>query len=129
MILYYFVLADATENEYKDLASELKILIHLGEHPNIVNLLGACTKEGKLHILLEYCPHGNLMNFLREKRGTFQEQWKKEDKDMSNEFTLIDLMAIVYQVAKGMDFLQSQRVFMLLFLFTFVLVMGRVSLP
>jgi hypothetical protein len=27
------------------LVSELKILIHLGAHVNIVNLLGACTKE------------------------------------------------------------------------------------
>lgn len=26
------------------LASELKILIHLGHHLNVVNLLGACTK-------------------------------------------------------------------------------------
>lgn len=34
----------ATEAEYRDLASELKILIHIGEHKNIVNLLGACTK-------------------------------------------------------------------------------------
>ena len=32
------------ETEYKDLLSELKILIHVGEHKNIVNLLGACTK-------------------------------------------------------------------------------------
>ncbi len=27
------------------LASELKILIHLGNHLNVVNLLGACTKN------------------------------------------------------------------------------------
>ena len=27
------------------LVSELKILIHLGPHLNVVNLLGACTKE------------------------------------------------------------------------------------
>jgi len=27
------------------LVSELKILIHLGPHVNVVNLLGACTKE------------------------------------------------------------------------------------
>jgi len=27
------------------LASELKILIHLGPHLNTVNLLGACTKN------------------------------------------------------------------------------------
>ena len=35
---------DSGETEYKDLLSELKILIHVGEHKNIVNLLGACTK-------------------------------------------------------------------------------------
>lgn len=27
------------------LASELKIMIHLGRHLNVVNLLGACTKN------------------------------------------------------------------------------------
>jgi hypothetical protein len=35
------------------LASELKILIHLGSHLNVVNLLGACTKQiykGTCHI-------------------------------------------------------------------------------
>lgn len=29
----------------KSLATELKILIHVGHHLNVVNLLGACTKE------------------------------------------------------------------------------------
>jgi hypothetical protein len=30
---------------YEGLISELKILIHLGAHVNILNLLGACTKR------------------------------------------------------------------------------------
>lgn len=29
----------------KALASELKIMIHMGQHVNVVNLLGACTKN------------------------------------------------------------------------------------
>lgn len=29
----------------KALVSELKIMIYLGQHPNVVNLLGACTKD------------------------------------------------------------------------------------
>jgi FMS-like tyrosine kinase 1 len=29
----------------KALASELKIMVHLGKHLNVVNLLGACTKN------------------------------------------------------------------------------------
>lgn len=35
--------ADATY--IKALASELKIMVHLGKHLNVVNLLGACTKN------------------------------------------------------------------------------------
>ncbi len=38
------------------LVSELKILIHLGSHMNVVNLLGACTKkisQGLCHITLD----------------------------------------------------------------------------
>lgn len=34
----------ATASEHKALMSELKILIHIGNHLNVVNLLGACTK-------------------------------------------------------------------------------------
>lgn len=43
----YFVFTEgATASEYKALMTELKILIHIGHHLNIVNLLGACTKNG-----------------------------------------------------------------------------------
>ncbi|CAJ0920656.1 unnamed protein product, partial [Ranitomeya imitator] len=35
----------ATASEHKALMSELKILIHIGNHLNVVNLLGACTKS------------------------------------------------------------------------------------
>lgn len=34
----------ATASEHRALMSELKILIHIGNHLNVVNLLGACTK-------------------------------------------------------------------------------------
>lgn len=32
--------------EKEALMSELKMLIHIGQHTNIVNLLGACTDSG-----------------------------------------------------------------------------------
>ena len=44
LLFFSFVTENATEAEYRDLLSELKILIHIGKHKNIVNLLGACTK-------------------------------------------------------------------------------------
>uniref|UniRef100_A0A9J7XPY5 receptor protein-tyrosine kinase n=1 Tax=Cyprinus carpio carpio TaxID=630221 RepID=A0A9J7XPY5_CYPCA len=64
--------AGATNNEWRALMSELKILIHIGHHLNVVNLLGACTKRGDpLMIIVEYCKYGNLSNYLRSRRGDF----------------------------------------------------------
>ena len=46
-------LADnASEQDYTAFARELKIMIHIGRHKNIVNLLGACTLRGPLWLLL-----------------------------------------------------------------------------
>lgn len=60
---FYFVFTEgATASEYKALMTELKILIHIGHHLNIVNLLGACTKNGgkkiytALKMGLDYVP-------------------------------------------------------------------------
>ncbi|KAK4010358.1 hypothetical protein OUZ56_019504 [Daphnia magna] len=56
------------------LVRELKILIHLGSHLNVVNLLGACTKEmhkGELLVIVEYCRFGNLQTYLSSHRGSF----------------------------------------------------------
>ena len=42
----------------KELMAELKIMIHLGRHLNIVNLLGACTvglARRELLVIVEYC--------------------------------------------------------------------------
>lgn len=59
------------------LASELKIMIHLGKHINVVNLLGACTKnisKRELYVIVEYCRYGNLHNYLLRNRNNFINQ-------------------------------------------------------
>ncbi|KAA0708703.1 Vascular endothelial growth factor receptor 2 [Triplophysa tibetana] len=61
----------ATASEYHALMSELKILIHIGHHLNVVNLLGACTKPGPLMVIVEYCKNGNLSSYLKSKRGEY----------------------------------------------------------
>uniref|UniRef100_A0A8D3CVA6 receptor protein-tyrosine kinase n=1 Tax=Scophthalmus maximus TaxID=52904 RepID=A0A8D3CVA6_SCOMX len=65
-------LEGATTSEYHALMSELKILIHIGHHLNVVNLLGACTKPGgPMMVIVEYCKHGNLSSYLKSKRGEY----------------------------------------------------------
>lgn len=39
--------ADATEKDLSDLISEMEMMKIIGKHKNIINLLGACTQDGK----------------------------------------------------------------------------------
>ncbi|CAH1777673.1 unnamed protein product [Owenia fusiformis] len=74
---------DCTDyDQMKSLMSELKIMIHIGSHLNVLNLLGAVTKDiasGELYIMMEYCPHGNLRNYLLKHRATFRDVTDDED--------------------------------------------------
>ncbi|KAJ8397526.1 hypothetical protein AAFF_G00438020 [Aldrovandia affinis] len=79
----------ATSSEYRALMSELKILIHIGHHLNVVNLLGACTKPGApLMVIVEYCKHGNLSSYLKSQRGVYTPFKRKppmaEEEDLSD---------------------------------------------
>ncbi|KAM4629459.1 vascular endothelial growth factor receptor 2 isoform 3-T3 [Polymixia lowei] len=83
----------ATSSEYRALMSELKILIHIGHHLNVVNLLGACTKAGgPLMVIVEYCKHGNLSSYLKSKRGEYSpfkrrrvdgQEWVRVEEDVT----------------------------------------------
>ncbi|KAJ7377511.1 hypothetical protein OS493_028494 [Desmophyllum pertusum] len=99
----------ATIAEYKDLASELKILIHIGEHKNIVNLLGACTKGERLLIIMEFAPHGNLLKFLRSKRDIYEPTWVTTTNNPEVELTIANLVVCAYQISRGMEFLASRK--------------------
>jgi FMS-like tyrosine kinase 1 len=81
-----------TDNEVmKALVSELKILIHLGQHLNVVNLLGAVTKnitKRELMVIVEYCRFGNIQSFLQSHRPYFIDQIRNDKIDpmiMKNE--------------------------------------------
>uniref|UniRef100_A0A146L3H9 receptor protein-tyrosine kinase n=2 Tax=Lygus hesperus TaxID=30085 RepID=A0A146L3H9_LYGHE len=61
----------------KALASELKIMANLGQHVNVVNLLGACTRNianRELLVIVEFCKFGNLHDFLLTHRDSFINQ-------------------------------------------------------
>ncbi|XP_008304578.1 receptor-type tyrosine-protein kinase FLT3 [Stegastes partitus] len=51
--------------EKEALMSELKMLTHIGQHANIVNLLGACTDTGPIYLIFQYCCFGDLLNYLK----------------------------------------------------------------
>ncbi|XP_036084283.1 receptor-type tyrosine-protein kinase FLT3 isoform X1 [Rousettus aegyptiacus] len=76
--------ADSSEREA--LMSELKMMTHLGNHENIVNLLGACTQTGPIYLIFEYCCYGDLLNYLRSKREKFHRTWTEIFKEHNFSF-------------------------------------------
>uniref|UniRef100_A0A4W3HD63 Vascular endothelial growth factor receptor 3 n=1 Tax=Callorhinchus milii TaxID=7868 RepID=A0A4W3HD63_CALMI len=87
----------ATGSEHKALMSELKILIHIGNHLNVVNLLGACTKaKGPLMVIVEFCKYGNLSNYLRNKREDFIPYRDRAPRMRSQVISMVEAV-------KGMD--------------------------
>ncbi|CAJ1061079.1 tyrosine-protein kinase receptor Tie-1 isoform X3 [Xyrichtys novacula] len=47
----------ASENDHRDFAGELEVLCKLGQHPNIINLIGACENRGE-----RATPSGRVVN-------------------------------------------------------------------
>lgn len=66
-IMFYFP-EGHTDAEMMALVSEMEMMKMIGKHVNIINLLGCCTQDGPLYVIVEYSPNGNLREFLRNHR-------------------------------------------------------------
>ena len=93
-----------------DLASELKLLIYMGPHSNIVNLLASCTIRGDLWVVMEFCDHGDLKKFLSDRRHNFNPSWSKDSADISTSVCLYDLHRMCEQIVNGVMFLHHWNV-------------------
>lgn len=112
----------------------------IGKHKNIINLLGACTQDGEaslqhkgedcvgrrhtvlrvsrcsalpagpLYVLVEYASKGNLREYLRARRPPGMDYSFDTCKIPDEQLTFKDLVSCAYQVARGMEYLASQKV-------------------
>ena len=55
-----------TDNDMIDLVSEMDLMKTIGQHKNIINLLGVCTQDGPVYVIVEFADFGNLRDFLRK---------------------------------------------------------------
>ena len=65
---------------------------------------------GDLCVIIEYCPYGNLLQFLRNRRELYQSKWQVPTTDPDKQFTLTDLVSAAFQVTRAMEFLASRKV-------------------
>ena len=88
-------------------------------HPNIISLLGICTKEEPLYMIFEYLEYGSLKEFLQSISSTwFEFDQLLSDTESTNlpditdtsaaAFGVEDLTAMACQVAAGMEYLAKK---------------------
>ncbi|XP_053536078.1 fibroblast growth factor receptor 1-A isoform X1 [Ictalurus punctatus] len=101
--------SDATEKDLSDLISEMEMMKIIGKHKNIINLLGACTQDGPLYVIVEYASKGNLREYLRARRPPGMEYCYNPDQVPVETVSVKDLVSCAYQVARGMEYLASKK--------------------
>lgn len=91
---------------------EIDVMQGLQGNPHILQLLGYSVQNGAPVLVLEYCANGDLQTFLREELALHKEAIRSYDDRLelnsNNDFTLIDLIGIAWQISDGMVFLSSR---------------------
>ncbi|CAH3162251.1 unnamed protein product [Pocillopora meandrina] len=95
---------NARERERKDLINELQIMVTVGDHPNVVSLIGACTKSGSILVIVRLAPNGCLLNQLKNRENPYE-----DDTERQVGFTRVDKVRIARDVACGMSHLASKK--------------------
>lgn len=98
---------NADQQQKKEFLAELELMKTMSPHPNIVGLVGCCTKSDEPFIIVEYCSLGNLRDFLRSSHGSVIYANLAAN---SLTLTCLDLLSFAWQCARGMSYLASQKV-------------------
>ncbi|CAH3187521.1 unnamed protein product, partial [Porites lobata] len=61
-------LDDPSEAQKEEFTFEIEQMKMLGSHKNVVSMVGCCTHEEKMFLVIEYVPCGDLLTWLRRRR-------------------------------------------------------------
>ena len=56
------------ESVRQEFLDEIQLMKAVGSHKNIVSMVGCCTVEEPMFLLVEYAPDGDLLHYLRNHR-------------------------------------------------------------
>ncbi|KAJ7381902.1 hypothetical protein OS493_038362 [Desmophyllum pertusum] len=87
----------------------METLTSVGRHPNIVSLVGACTFEEPLYVVIEFVPGGSLDKLLHNSQ--VHGRIGQEDPAYANiwsRLTESELLQIASDIANGMKHLESK---------------------
>ncbi len=58
----------SSSDETRSLLLEMDVMKQFGNHQNIVSIIGCCTSGVRICLVMDYCPFGDLRNYLRDYR-------------------------------------------------------------
>ncbi|XP_019637130.1 PREDICTED: tyrosine kinase receptor Cad96Ca-like [Branchiostoma belcheri] len=102
--------ASAEDRDKEDLLGELEILVTVGRHDNIISLVGACTVEGPLALVVEFAPNGCLKDWLKDNRP--EEMDQTDDKNIPTsgvQLPMDQLILFGIDIANGMSHLAAMQ--------------------
>ncbi|XP_038066556.1 tyrosine-protein kinase receptor Tie-1-like [Patiria miniata] len=91
--------ANASANDRLNFMEKFRTLTTVGQHPNVVSILGACQHEDNLYVAFEFMPNGDLRTYLRNARSLGDD----DQSTLSSE----KLIQFALDVAKGMQHLAA----------------------
>ncbi|XP_078694339.1 uncharacterized protein LOC144923572 isoform X2 [Branchiostoma floridae x Branchiostoma belcheri] len=102
--------ASAEDRDKEDLLGELEILVTVGRHDNIISLVGACTVEGPLTLVVEYAPNGCLKDWLKDNRPEQLDQTDDTNIATSGvQLPMDQLILFGIDIANGMSHLAAMQ--------------------
>ncbi|XP_072042619.1 uncharacterized protein [Amphiura filiformis] len=95
---------NANRSMKEDFLDEIKLIIEIGSHPNILSIFGCITVNEPYYLVTEFMEYGDLQHFL----------WRcKEEKyileDPIYAITDVTKLQIAHQIARGMEYLSQTR--------------------
>ncbi|XP_078383586.1 uncharacterized protein LOC144666105 isoform X1 [Oculina patagonica] len=96
---------NATEAERRDLMNELQIMVTVGEHPNVISLIGACTRSGSVLVVVRLAENGSLLQLLKKNRENPYINVAQKQAHLTH----IEKVKIARDIANGMLHLASKK--------------------
>ncbi|XP_032222658.2 fibroblast growth factor receptor isoform X3 [Nematostella vectensis] len=100
---------NAREDDRRDMMTEMDILKHVGRHPNVVSLVGACTLDEPLFVVIEFVEGGDLRDLLLKSRMSRNKWASSSYENLRSRLNERQLLFLALGVARGMAHLEEKQ--------------------